>query len=58
MEANISAEELQAEQVRTTAPLGLLQSQTGLGQSRRSPRTHGSPEEQHAQLQARFLQVG
>ena len=54
-ETNTPADELEAERIRTTAPLGeLLQASTGLGQSRRSPRTQHSPEELHA----RYLSVG
>jgi len=38
-ETNIPAEELEAEQIRTIAPLGeLIQASTGLSQSKRSPR--------------------
>jgi hypothetical protein len=54
-DASVPADELEAEQIRTTAPLGqLLHSSTGLGQSRRSPRNPQSPEELHA----RYLSVG
>jgi hypothetical protein len=57
--AHIPDNEQQAEQVRASAPLGhLLQPHTGLGQSRRSPRTVLSSEEQHAQLHARLVRVG
>jgi hypothetical protein len=57
--ASISAEEAQAEQIRSTAPLGiLLQPHTGLGQARRSTRTTDSPETLHAQLHARYARVG
>jgi hypothetical protein len=50
---HVSAEEAQAEQIRTTAPLGLLlQPHAELGPTRRSPRTTRTPEEQHAQLHA------
>lgn len=49
------ADELEAEQIRMTAPLGrLLQTSVGLGQSRRSPRQQQSHEELHA----RYLSVG
>lgn len=53
--ADISAAEVQAELVRTTAPLGhLIHPRTGLGPRRRSPRSRESSEE----LQARLVHVG
>lgn len=54
-EAHAPDSERQAEQIRTTAPLGqLLHPAAGLGRSLRSPHIQVSPEELHA----RYLLVG